>query len=72
MPQRASLAFYGRLPFATMASGECDYVLLRDSVKTRDDREMMRKYEVRNPVALWEGRRASDRDERFRLFRRDR
>lgn len=70
--QRASLAFYGRLPFATMASGECDYVLLRDSVKTRDDREMMRKYEVRNPVALWEGRRASDRDERFRLFRRDR
>ena len=70
--QRASLAFNGRLPFATMASGECDYVLLRDSVKTRDDREMMRKYEVRNPVALWEGRRASDRDERFRLFRRDR
>ncbi|WP_020651880.1 ArnT family glycosyltransferase [Massilia niastensis] len=70
--QRASLAFYGRLPFVSLAGGSCDYVLLQDSVKTRDDAEMMRKYGVRNPVPLWEGRRASDRDERFRLFRRPR
>ncbi|OON60507.1 glycosyltransferase [Massilia sp. KIM] len=70
--QRASLAFYGRLPFVTLAGGKCDYVLLQDSLKRRDDREMMRKYGVRNPVPLWEGRRASDRDERFRLFRRER
>jgi 4-amino-4-deoxy-L-arabinose transferase-like glycosyltransferase len=68
--QRASLAFYGRLPFVTLAGGPCNYVLLQDSVKTRDDQEMMRAYGVKNPIPLWEGRRASNRDERFRLFKR--
>jgi 4-amino-4-deoxy-L-arabinose transferase-like glycosyltransferase len=68
--QRASLAFYGRLPFVTLAGGKCDYVLLQDSLRNRRDSVLLRKWNVRDAVPLWEGRRASDRDERFRLFRR--
>lgn len=68
--QRASLAFYGRLPFVSLAGGKCDYVLLQDSMRNRNDRALLRKWGVRNAIPLWEGRRSSDRDERFRLFRR--
>jgi 4-amino-4-deoxy-L-arabinose transferase-like glycosyltransferase len=70
--QRASLAFYGRLPFVTLAGGNCDYVLLQDSVRSKKERALLRAYGVRDAAPLWEGRRASDRDERFRLFRRTR
>jgi 4-amino-4-deoxy-L-arabinose transferase-like glycosyltransferase len=69
-PQRASFAYYGRLPFAGVAGGQCDYVLLQDRVKTRDDRTLSRTWNTRGATLLWEGRRASDRDERFRLYRR--
>jgi hypothetical protein len=69
-PQRASFAYYGRLPFVGVEGGECDYVLLQDSVKTRDDRALFRLWDTRGATLLWEGRRASDRDERFRLYRR--
>ncbi|MDY0975359.1 glycosyltransferase [Massilia sp. CFBP9012] len=68
--QRASLAYYGRLPFVSLAGDKCDYVLLQDSLRNRNDRALLRKWGVRNTIPLWEGRRASDRDERFRLFRR--
>ncbi|MEN3277333.1 MAG: hypothetical protein V7631_3123 [Massilia sp.] len=70
--QRASFAFYGRLPFAGVEGGQCDYVLLQDSVKTRDDRDLARTWRTGRATLLWEGRRASDRDERFRLYRRAR
>jgi 4-amino-4-deoxy-L-arabinose transferase-like glycosyltransferase len=70
--QRASIAYFGRLPFVTLAGGRCNYVLLRDSIRNRDDNELARRYGVRGAEVLWEGRRASDRDERFRLFRRTR
>ena len=69
-PQRASLAYYGRLPFASVDGGKCDYVLLQDGFKTRDDRALGRLWNMRGATLLWEGRRASDRDERFRLYRR--
>jgi 4-amino-4-deoxy-L-arabinose transferase-like glycosyltransferase len=69
-PQRASFAYYGRLPFVGVAGGQCDYVLLQDRVKTRDDRTLSRTWNTRGATLLWEGRRASDRDERFRLYRR--
>ncbi|QNA90529.1 glycosyltransferase [Massilia sp. Dwa41.01b] len=71
-PQRASFAYYGRLPFAGVQGGQCDYVLLHDSVRTRDDRELSRVWRTGGATLLWEGRRASDRDERFRLYRRAR
>jgi 4-amino-4-deoxy-L-arabinose transferase-like glycosyltransferase len=70
--QRASFAYFGRLPFAGMAGGECRYVLLQDSIKNRNDATLARRHGVRGATVLWEGRRASDRDERFRLFRRAR
>ncbi len=70
--QRASFAFYGRLPFAGVAGGKCDYVLLQDSVRARNDSELARVWRTRNATLLWEGRRPSDRNERFRLYRRAR
>lgn len=71
--QRASFAFYGRLPFAGVGGGgECRYVLLQDSIKARDDSQLAKTYRVRGAAVLWEGHRPSDRDERFRLYRRDR
>ncbi|MFC5461077.1 ArnT family glycosyltransferase [Massilia niabensis] len=74
--QRASFAYYGRLPFVGVEGGQCDYVLLQDSVKTRDDieqsRDLSRTWRTGGATLLWEGRRASDRDERFRLYRRSR
>jgi len=70
--QRASFAYFGRLPFVSLAGEQCHYVLLQDSVKSRDERDMTRAYRARDATLLWEGRRASDRDERFRLYRRAR
>jgi 4-amino-4-deoxy-L-arabinose transferase-like glycosyltransferase len=70
--QRATLAYYGRLPFAGVAGSKCDYVLLQDSVKVKDDKEAKHGYRARDMTLLWEGRRPSDRDERFRLYRRTR
>ena len=70
--QRASFAYFGRLTFAGLGGGECNYVLLQDSIKHRNDNSLARRYGVRGATVLWEGRRASDRDERFRLFRRSR
>jgi hypothetical protein len=93
--QRASFAYFGRLPFAGMEGGQCDYVLLQDSVRTRakaddkadnkadskadddrangkpgDKRALAQRLDTGRATLLWEGRRASDRDERFRLYRR--
>jgi 4-amino-4-deoxy-L-arabinose transferase-like glycosyltransferase len=70
--QRASFAYYGRLPFAPVGGARCDYALLQDSVKLRDDRELSKSYRTRDWTLLWEGRRPSDRNERFRLYRRAR
>jgi 4-amino-4-deoxy-L-arabinose transferase-like glycosyltransferase len=64
--QRASFAYFGQLPFAGVGGGHCPVLLLQDSLKGRAS--------TPQPGAewqlLWEGRRPSDRSERFRLFRR--
>jgi hypothetical protein len=74
--QRASLAYFGRLPFVSLVGGRCDYVLLQDSLRTRNDSKLVRRHDIAGAALLWEGRRAADRDserdERFRLFRRAR
>ncbi len=71
MPQRASLAYYGALPFAGVASaGQCDLFLLQHSVRLHDKHEMTTPPGDAQWQLLWEGRRASDRDERFKLYRR--
>ncbi|MES2126896.1 MAG: glycosyltransferase [Pseudomonadota bacterium] len=68
--QRASFAYYGQLPFARIDSDKCDVLLLQDSVKRRDDKEIDPAFRGKQWQLLWEGRRPSDRDERFRLYRR--
>ena len=71
LPQRASLAYYGALPFAGVGSaGQCDLLLLQDSVRTHDAREATLPHDATEWRLLWEGRRASDRDERFKLYQR--
>jgi len=64
--QRASFAFFGKIPFNGVDNRACQVMLLQDSIKDRARRQQ--------PGAewklLWEGQRASDRSERFRLFQR--
>jgi len=63
--QRASFAYYGKLRFDGVNGGECDLLLLQDSIRGNG------ALPLPGPqwTLLWEGRRASDRNERFRLFR---
>jgi 4-amino-4-deoxy-L-arabinose transferase-like glycosyltransferase len=68
--QLASFAYYGHLPFAGVEPAKCNYLLLQDSIKLRDEHELDQSFRVRDWTLLWEGRRPSDRDERFRLYRR--
>jgi len=70
--QRGAFAYFGRLPFARLDAVSCRYVLLQDSLLTRDGGRLERRWSVRGAEILWEGRRAGDREERFRLFRRPR
>ncbi len=69
--QRTSFAYFGQVHFAPFTGGQCDYLLLQDSNDARDDAALFRPYHGKAPWSLmWEGRRPSDRDERFRLYRR--
>jgi 4-amino-4-deoxy-L-arabinose transferase-like glycosyltransferase len=68
--QRASFAYYGKLPFAAVGEVTCDLLLLQDSVSLKDDREIEHAFRGKQWTLLWEGRRPSDKDERFRLYRR--
>ncbi len=70
LPQRASFAYYADLPFSRPGEQPCAVYLLQDSVKIKDDREKLLPHGVARWQLLWEGRRPSDRDERFRLYRR--
>jgi len=64
--QRASFAYFGQVEFARFGNHDCDYLLLQD----RGNSPPMRKDEESRLQLLWEGRRPSDRDERYRLYRR--
>jgi 4-amino-4-deoxy-L-arabinose transferase-like glycosyltransferase len=68
--QRASFAYYAQLPFKGVEGGRCDLLLLQDSLRLRDDREILPEHRGQGWVLLWEGRRPADREERFRLYRR--
>lgn len=70
LPQRASFMYYANLPFARAGDPPCRLQLLQDSVKLRDGGEKLLPHGAASWELLWEGRRASDRDERFRLYRR--
>ena len=72
--QRASFAFFGELEFAAAgsASARCDWLLLQDSVHLKDDGDIAQAFRGKQWRLQWEGRRPTDRDERFRLYQRAR
>lgn len=61
--QLASFAYFGKMRFGS-AEDDCD-VLLRQDSQDYSEPLSLAPYEWRQ---LWEGRRAADRDERFRLY----
>ncbi len=67
--QRASFAYFGSVRFADERGQTCDYLLLQDDISNQDASLMLRQYPGSWRM-VWEGRRPSDRDERFRLYRR--
>jgi 4-amino-4-deoxy-L-arabinose transferase-like glycosyltransferase len=68
--QRASFAYYGGLQFAAVGGTACDLLLLQDSVSLKDDREIEHAFRGKQWALQWEGRRQTDKDERFRLYSR--
>jgi 4-amino-4-deoxy-L-arabinose transferase-like glycosyltransferase len=67
--QRASFAYFGHIPFAQFDSAHCDFLLLQDNERKNDGVKFITRSNDRWHL-LWEGHRPSDRDERFRLYRR--
>ncbi|HEU4775485.1 MAG TPA: glycosyltransferase [Telluria sp.] len=67
LAQRASFAYYGALPFSRPGQ-HCSLRLLQDSVRIKDHKEAMLAHDSSQWLLVWEGRRPSDRDERFRLY----
>jgi 4-amino-4-deoxy-L-arabinose transferase-like glycosyltransferase len=67
--QRASFAYYGSLPFSRPGQ-HCSLRLLQDSVRIKDHKEAMLGHDSGQWLLVWEGRRQSDRDERFRLYQK--
>lgn len=63
--QRASFAYFGKLPFNSVDHAQCRVLLWQDYTRG------VRRDPPGNWTLLWEGRRVSERSERFRLFRRD-
>jgi 4-amino-4-deoxy-L-arabinose transferase-like glycosyltransferase len=68
--QRVSFAFYGGLTFSGLGGAGCDLLLLQDSMAVRDDHEIAQAFRGKQWTLQWEGRRPSDREERYRLYRR--
>ena len=69
--QRTSFAYFGQVRFAAFGRGHGDFLLLQDGNVPRDDALLFQPFGDKQQWRLmWEGRRPSDRDERFRLFRR--
>lgn len=69
LAQRATLSYFADLKFSdpsTQQPTQCPYLLLQDSVADLFDITLPN----RSWVLRWEGRRAANRDERFRLYQR--
>ena len=67
--QRASFAFFGEVPFAGFEDSQCDFLLLQDNNRGKQDAKLISRANAHWKL-LWEGRRPSDRDERYRLYER--
>lgn len=67
--QRASFAYFGGVDFARFDKRGCQYLLLQDQRRGRDPSRQVR-HGGADWELIWEGRRPSDREERFRFYRR--
>jgi hypothetical protein len=67
--QRASFAYFGGVPFSQFGQSACDFLLLQDNNRGKDDAKAIKETDAKWQL-LWEGRRPSDRHERFRLYQR--
>ncbi|HEV2612884.1 MAG TPA: glycosyltransferase [Noviherbaspirillum sp.] len=67
--QRASFAYFGKIPFADFDDIDCDLLLLQDDNRRQDNAKRLIRADEQWRL-LWEGRRASDRHERFRLYQK--
>lgn len=68
--QRASFAYFGNVEFARFGEGSCGFLLLQDSLSRKNNAALLKQFDGEGGKLLWEGRRPSDRDERFRLYKR--
>lgn len=68
--QRASFAYLGQMQFARDSRQSCDFLLVQDSGINRKGRNQLKPVDGSLHL-LWQGRRAADRHEFFRLYRRD-
>lgn len=67
--QRASFAYFGDVPFAGFGGARCDFLLLQDDNRNKRDARLITRSNAQWRL-LWQGRRPSDRDERYRLYQR--
>ncbi len=67
--QRASFAYLGKVKFSRPGQRQCEFLLVQDDSLLHPGRQM--KLVSPELSLLWQGRRAADRHELFRLFRRD-
>jgi 4-amino-4-deoxy-L-arabinose transferase-like glycosyltransferase len=67
--QRASFAYLGHVKFSRSGDKPCEFLLVQDDRLLSKGRQM--KLVDDRLTLLWQGRRAADRHELFRLFRRD-
>lgn len=70
--QRASFVYYGHLSFGAADDTRCNLLLLQDNHPHNGqvDETLPAAFQGHAWTKLWEGRRPSDRSERFRLYRR--
>jgi 4-amino-4-deoxy-L-arabinose transferase-like glycosyltransferase len=68
-PQRASFAYFGNIQFAQFGDRNCDFLLRQDHNRNMDKTKGA-TIDGQQWALIWQGRRASDRNERFRLYRR--
>ncbi|HEY8024183.1 MAG TPA: glycosyltransferase [Burkholderiaceae bacterium] len=67
--QMASFAYFGDIHFAQFEGARCDYLLLQENSRNREEAARIRNATDQWQL-MWEGRRPSDKDEHFRLYKR--
>jgi 4-amino-4-deoxy-L-arabinose transferase-like glycosyltransferase len=67
--QLASFAYFGHIPFSQNDEARCNYLLLQETSHKKAEAQLVYNMSERWQL-IWEGHRASNRDERFRLYKR--